>query len=86
MSGSDAKFLRRFFLWAGVKDPGEQRKRREAFERMSHKERGRARAEMQRAMDDDPGSLPPLKRPPAGLDEDLDRRWQEYIENLAVGK
>ncbi len=64
MSGSDAKFLRKFLLWAGVTSPQLQRHRRDAWERMSHKERGRAKAKIEAAMSRDPA--PPFKPPRTG--------------------
>lgn len=59
MSGSDAKFLRKFLLWAGITSPALQRERRAAWDRMSHKERGRTRRKIEAAMAADP--TPPFK-------------------------
>lgn len=79
MSGSDAKFLRRFMLWAGITNPGLQRQRREAWERMSHKERGRTRKQIEAAMAADPTM--PAPSLPRGY------TWSpETLERLAVTK
>lgn len=57
MNGKTARLLRRFVTWAGIRDQSEARSRKRAWDRMSHRARGRTRAKIEAAMARDPRAL-----------------------------
>lgn len=52
MNGRAARLIRKFCNWAKVKTHSEVRKRKKAWKALSHKERGRRRAMINRVMAD----------------------------------
>jgi hypothetical protein len=50
MNGRSARLIRRFAHWAQVRSHSEIRKRKRAWKRLSHKQRGKLRARIEKVM------------------------------------